>query len=191
MWLISLSPLRGPALRWFRDSFLPAGAAYADIDNMAAHAPPGAGGLLWLPYLSGEKGVIHDPDARGSLVGLDAQHQPRHIARALLEGIAFGIREILEAYEKGGVPIEEVRLSGGGARSRLWNQIKADVLGQTVGVLQALETGCLAAAVLAAVATGQYHDRREASLAMARVSEVVQPNPTCVEIYQQAYCLYK
>lgn len=191
LWLVSLSPLRGPAIRWLRDNLLPAGATYADIDDLAGKVPPGAQGLLCLPYLSGEKGVVHDPDARGMLVGLDTQHQRGHIARAVLEGIAFGLREILEAYQAEGVPVEEVRLAGGGARSRLWNQIRADVLGRPVNILRVLEAGCLGAAVLAAVAVGLYRDRYEGALAMARVAESLQPDPAHAEIYQEVYRLYK
>lgn len=190
LWLRSLSPVRGPALRWFKAAFLSPGASYAAIDQLAATVPTGAEGLLCLPYLSGEKGVVHDPQARGALVGLDTRHGAAHIARALLEGVAFGLREILEAYAEAGAPASTVRLSGGGARSRLWNQMKADVLGRPVEVLRVREAGCLGAAMLAAVALGVYPDRRAAAQAMASVAEVLAPDPTAAAVYQEVYTLY-
>jgi xylulokinase len=170
---------------------LPPGAGYAEIDALAAQAPPGADGLLFLPYLAGEKGVIHDPQARGMLVGLDTRHTPAHIARALLEGVAFGVREILDAYQASGAPLTAVRLSGGGARSRLWNQIKADVLGQPVDVLETAEAGCLGSAMLAAAAIGQQPGWQTASSRMARIAERIEPDPAQGERYTALYALYQ
>jgi xylulokinase len=191
LWLVSLSPLRGPTMRWLRDTILEPGAAFADIDRLAEQAPPGAEGLMCLPYWSGEKGVVHDPQARGILLGLDERHQRGHIARAVLEGIAYGVREILESYQADGLAVAQVRLSGGGARSRLWNQIKADVLGRPAGVLQVLETGCLGAAMLAAITLELYPSRAEASRAMSQIAETLEPDPGRAETYQYAYERYR
>jgi xylulokinase len=190
LWVVSLSPLRGAAMRWLRDTLLERGASYAGIDELAGRAPAGAQGLLCLPYWAGEKGVVHDADARGILIGLDNRHGREHIARAMLEGIAYGLREILEAYAADDLAITEVRLSGGGAGSDLWNQIKADVLGRPVGVMQVIETGCLGTAMLAGVALGLYRSRQEAAEAMAHVSETIQPDPSRMATYQHAYGLY-
>jgi xylulokinase len=191
LWLLSLSPVRGPTLAWFRDLLLPRDSTFADLDHMAAQAPPGSEGLLCLPYLSGEKGAIHDPGARGILIGLDLQHEKRHMARAVLEGIAFSTRQILEAYEVQGVRAKEVRLCGGGAKSRIWNQIKADIFNVPVKILQVLDTGCLGAAMLAAVAAGDYGDRKAACISMSNISSTILPDPQNVGMYRSAYEAYK
>ncbi|MCC7355956.1 MAG: hypothetical protein IT330_19625 [Anaerolineae bacterium] len=191
LWLLSLSPVRGIAPRWFRDQMLPDGATYDTMHALAATAPAGAGGLLFLPTLAGEKGVVHDPDARGVFFGLSPQHSLAHLARAILEGIAFGLRQILETYQAHGAEIREVRIGGGGARSRLWNQIKADVLGREVGVLRVLETGCLGAAMLAGVGVGLFPDLREAAATMNRVAEILSPDPDRHARYSALYEVYK
>lgn len=190
-WLLSLSPLRGPVLRWFRDVLLPSGATYNDIDRLASQAPPGAGGLLCLPYWTGEKGVVHDPGVRGMFVGLDVQHGLEHMARAILEGVAYGLREILEAYAANRVVASRICVSGGGARSHVWNQIKADVLGRPIQVLKVVETGCLGAAIIAAVATGAYANTREAVAKMVNVAQVVEPDPARAAIYEEGYMTYR
>jgi xylulokinase len=190
-WLVALSPLRGPAMQWLRDTVLPQGGSFADIDALAEQAPAGARGLLCLPYFAGEKGVVHDPQARGVLIGLDARHDRGHVARAVLEGIAYGLRDILEAYLTAGYPVNELRLAGGGARSRLWNQIKADVLERPVNVMQVAECGCLGAAILAAVAIGLYRNRVTAAAEMSRVAETLQPEPACALVYRRSYELYR
>ena len=191
LWLLSLSPVRGPTLAWFRDLLLPGGSTFADLDRLAVQAPPGSDGLLCLPYLSGEKGAVHDPEARGVLMGLDLQHEKRHLARAVLEGIAFSTKQILEAYEIQGVKAKEVRLCGGGARSGIWNQIKADIFNVPVQILQVLDTGCLGAAMLAAVAAGDYGDREAACSSMSNISSTILPDPRNVEMYRSAYEAYK
>jgi xylulokinase len=191
LWLLSLSPVRGIALRWFRDRMLPVGATYETMHALAATAPPGAEGLLFLPTLAGEKGVVHDPDARGIFFGLSPQHGLAHLARAMLEGIAFSLRQVLETYQAHGAEIREVRIAGGGARSRLWNQIKADVLGREVGVLKVLETGCLGAAMLAGVGVGLFPDLRAAAATMNRVAEIFSPDPARHARYSALYQVYK
>ena len=189
--LISLSPIRGPAHRWFRDLLLPPESSFADLDRLAALAPPGAEGLLCLPYFSGEKGLVHDPVARGVIAGLSDYHSPAHLARSILEGIAYGIRQILEAYQAEHHEFSEIRLTGGGARSMFWNQMKANVLGRPVHILQIPETGCLGAALLSAVTLGYYPDIRSACDAMVAVGTEISPQPKESEIYNQTYPVYQ
>lgn len=191
LWMLSLSPVRGPTLAWFRDLLLGSQASYAELDQLASQAPPGSSGLICLPYFSGEKGVVHDPAARGMLVGLDLQHGQPHLARSVLEAIAHSLRQIVETYEAQGAPVRELRLAGGGAKSELWNRIKADVLGREIHVLQVLETGCLGAAILASVAVGHYPDRRQACEMMTRVAKTIHPNPNTSEIYHQAQRVFQ
>jgi xylulokinase len=187
LWMLSLSPVRGPTLRWFRDLLLPEGATYQDLDNLASHASPGSDGLLCLPYFSGEKGFVHDPSARGMLLGLNLHHGKTNLARAILEGIAFSTRQILDAYREQGHDSDEIRLCGGGAGSALWNQIKADIFGQDVYVLKVLDAGCLGAAIMAAVAVGDFNNLNQASDAMSQVERIFSPNAASSKIYHRAY----
>ncbi|HZQ07801.1 MAG TPA: FGGY-family carbohydrate kinase, partial [Anaerolineae bacterium] len=191
LWLTSLAPLYGVAPRWFRDQFLPSGSTFETLHALAAQAPPGAASLIFLPSLRGEKGIVHDPTARGVFVGLSTQHGTTHLARAILEGTAFGLRQIIEKYEAGGAGLCEIRIAGGGAHSSLWNQIKADVLGRPVAVLRVLETGCLGAATLAGVGVGLYPDLRQASASLNSISEWVVPDPQRHEYYSALYEIYQ
>lgn len=187
LWMCSLSPVRGPTLQWFLETLLPSGSTFSDFDSLAAQAPLGAEGLMCLPTFSGEKGLVHDPHARGALVGFDLHHGRPHMARAALEGIAFSLYEILNAYRDEGHDWQEIRLCGGGARSDLWNQIKADVIGMEVSVLRVLETGCLGAAILASVAAGVDHELSQASRRLAVIDHVIEPNPAHHERYHSMY----
>src|SRR5437763_17169127 len=103
----------------------------------AEKAPAGADGLLWTPYLMGERPPHLDPHARGALVGLAASHTRAHVVRAILEGVAFSLRDTLTIFDEMSVPVETIRLGGGGARYRLWRQIQADVYGRAAEALAA------------------------------------------------------
>src|SRR6185295_19979577 len=139
------------SLRWFRDQF---GARseddrdpYERLTEEAAAAPPGANGLMWTPYLMGERTPHLDPNARAALVGLTASHTRAHVVRALLEGVAFSLRDTLEIFREMKVPVNEIRLGGGGARSKLWRQIQADVYGREVATVRAEEGAAYGAAI--------------------------------------------
>jgi xylulokinase len=171
----------GLSLRWFRDQF---GAGpddgrepYDRLAEEAAKTPPGADGLLWTPYLMGERTPHLDPNARGSLVGLTAQHTRAHVIRAILEGVAFSLRDTLTLFREIGVPIESIRLGGGGARSPLWQQIQADIYGMPVELIEADEGGAYGAALLAGVGTGNWSSVEAACDSAVRVAKRVQPNP--------------
>ncbi len=124
----------GLSLRWFRDQF--GGGAddardpYERLTEEAARIPPAANGLIWTPYLMGERTPHLDPHARAALVGLTANRTRAHVVRAILEGVAFSLRDTFEIFKKMNVPVGEIRLGGGGARSELWRQIQADVYGR-------------------------------------------------------------
>jgi xylulokinase len=171
----------GLSLRWFRDQF---GAGpddgrdpYDRLAEEAAKTPPGADGLLWTPYLMGERTPHLDPNARGALVGLTAQHTRAHVIRAILEGVAFSLRDTLTLFREIGVPIESIRLGGGGARSPLWQQIQADIYGMPVELIEADEGGAYGAALLAGVGTGNWSSVEAACESTVRVAKRVQPNP--------------
>src|SRR5271170_1151551 len=171
----------GLSLRWFRDQF---GAGtddgrdpYERLAEEAAKTPPGADGLLWAPYLMGERTPHLDPNARGALVGITAQHTRAHVIRAILEGVAFSLRDSLTLFREIGVPIESIRLGGGGARAPLWQQIQADIYGLPVELIEADEGGAYGAAILAGVGTGTWPSVEAACESVVRVAKRVNPDP--------------
>jgi xylulokinase len=190
----------GGAFRWFRDAVgqaekaLGAGLNRDPYDILTAQAeetPPGAEGLLFLPYLTGERCPHPDPNARGAFVGLTLRHGKGHLARAVLEGVSFGLRDSLELIKALGVPITQVRASGGGARSALWRQIQADVFGAELAVVNVTEGAAFGAALLAGVGAGVFGDVRQAADACVRVVSVVEPQAEAVATYEGLYPLYR
>jgi xylulokinase len=143
----------GLSLRWFRDH-LAAGVSYDKLTAEAARVPPGSDGVLWAPYLMGERTPHCDPNARAALVGLAASHSRGHVVRAILEGVAFSLRDTFSIFAELDVPVGHVRLGGGGSLSALWRQIQADVYGHTVDTASAEEGAAYGAAILAAVGIG-------------------------------------
>jgi xylulokinase len=185
----------GLSLRWFRDQF---GAGpddgrdpYKRLTEEAASAPPGADGLLWAPYLMGERTPHLDPHARAALVGLTASHTRAHVVRALLEGVAFSLRDTLTIFEEMGVPVETVRLGGGGARSGLWRQVQADIYGREVELVEADEGAAYGAALLAGVGGGAWGSVEEACAATVRVRERVAPQPEAARLLDEQYKIYQ
>ncbi|HEX7295165.1 MAG TPA: xylulokinase, partial [Pyrinomonadaceae bacterium] len=139
----------GLSLHWFRDQF--GRESYDQLTAEAASVPAGANNLLWAPYLMGERTPHLDPNARAALVGLTASHTRGHVVRAILEGVAFSLRDSFEIFREMNVPVESIRLGGGGARSKLWRQIQADIYGHSVDIVQAEEGAAYGAALLAGV----------------------------------------
>jgi len=155
----------GGALRWFRDELCgeeiaqAAGTGrdpYELITEAAASVPPGCEGLVFLPYLTGERTPHKDPHAKGAFVGLSLRHTKAHMARAVLEGVSFGMRDGVEIMRGMGVPINEVRVTGGGARSAFWKQIMADTCGAPMATINVDEGPAYGAAILSSVAAGLY-----------------------------------
>ena len=144
------------SLRWFRDAIAPE-ASFDDLVDGAAEVPAGAGGLLFLPYLSGERSPYPDPHARGAFVGLTLAHDRRHLARAVLEGVAFGLRDGLDLMTAAGMPAPaQIRASGGGTASGLWRQVLADVLHAEIATVSTTEGAAFGAGLLAAVGAGWF-----------------------------------
>src|SRR3954463_6540170 len=125
--LMGVTQAAGLSLRWLRDQLSARDDGYDSMLAEAARVPAGADGVLWAPYLMGERTPHLDPNARAALVGLTANHGRAHVIRAILEGVAFSLRETFTLFDEMDVPVREVRLGGGGARSRLWRQVQADV----------------------------------------------------------------
>jgi len=190
----------GGSFRWFRDSlgeperstaWLTGDDPYDLLTREAARAPVGSDGLLFLPYLTGERTPYPDPQARGAFVGLTVRHSKSHLIRAVLEGVSFGLRDSLELVKGLGVPIEQVRASGGGARSSLWRQIQADVFGTELVLVNVTEGAAYGAALLAGVGAEVFSSVEEAVTRTVRVTERTLPIPENVQRYQALYPVYR
>jgi xylulokinase len=180
----------GLSLKWFRENF-GAGESYDELAEEAAQIPSGADGAIWLPYLMGERTPHLDPHARAALVGLTASHTRAHAVRAVLEGVAFSLRDSLEIFRELNVPIETIRLGGGGAKSALWRQIQADVYEQRVETIEAEEGAAFGAALLAAVGAGAWKTVDKACAETIRVKERIEPNAESSEKLNRNYAAYK
>jgi len=172
------------SLRWLLEIV---GGDYATLTEEAALWPPGADGLLFAPYLSGERTPHADPDVRGAFTGLSLEHDRGALVRALLEGVAYGLRDSLELLRGLGVDALVGRASGGGARSRLWLEIVASVLGLPLELTAVEEGAAYGAALLAGVRAGLWSDADEAVAACVRVRERIEPNPEWQRVYDDGY----
>ena len=164
----------GLSLRYLRDTFF-SDLSYEDLGQMAAQAPPGCDGLLWAPYLFGERTPHLDPDARAAFVGISASTQRAHFVRAVLEGVAFSLKESFTLFAELDLPIGRIRLGGGGARSAVWRQIQADVYAHPVELLEAEEGGAFGAALLAGTGVGAWPSVAAACEATIRPAQTIYP----------------
>lgn len=189
----------GAMLDWIVRTFAATEAAAAaaagetphqHLDRLAAKLPPGADGLVLLPYFLGEKTPIHDPHARGTLIGLGLHHTLGHVWRAALEAIVFGFRHHLDVFKELGTPARRVIASDGGAQSPLWMQIAADALAQPVELLVGHPGSCLAAAYVAAVGVGALDDWDQTTR-FVRPAGIVEPEPSTAGAYEHAYGLFR
>ena len=178
------------SLRWLRDAVAP-GSSYDELLAEAAAVPPGAEGVLFLPYLSGERTPHADPNARGAFIGLALSHRRGHLVRAVLEGVAYGLRDSLELLRVLGVRPEVGRASGGGARSRLWLEIVASVLGLSLELTAVEEGAAFGAALLGGVAAGIFVDVHEAVAACVRVRERIEPSDAWRAAYEPGYARFR
>ena len=169
----------GLSLRYFRDTFTPINS-YDELSVLAADVPAGSDGLFWTPYLFGERTPHLDAKARAAFIGITASHTRGHFVRAVLEGVAFSLRDTLTLFAELGIPVGEIRLGGGGARGKLWRQIQADVYGQPVGRLEAEEGGAFGAALLAGVGVGAWPSVEAACAATVRVADTIAPKDASV-----------
>jgi xylulokinase len=164
---------------------------YFLLTDEAAMAGPGAEGLFFLPYLTGERTPHFDPDARGGWIGLTVRHGRPHLIRAVLEGATYAMRDSLELIREMGVQLAEIRLSGGGARNPLWKQIQADIYGQDVVTINAGEGPAYGVALLAQVGTGGFASVPEACDATIRVVETTKAEAKTVAFHHWAYPIYR
>lgn len=165
--------------------------AYQTINSEALSVPAGSEGLLFAPYLSGERTPHADPNARACFVGLTAKHHRGHLARAVMEGVAMSLRESLEIIRDLGVPIREMRLSGGGAKSQLWRQIFADCMDQPACTINAEQGPAFGVALLAAVGIGRFKNIEEACKATIEVVKKTPPKKAAAKQYNQLFPIYQ
>ena len=199
-YLMGVTQGAGLSLRWLRDNIgLPERAlerwtgldAYELLTKEAESVPPGSNGLIFLPYLQGERTPHLDAYARGGWIGLTASHDRRHLVRAVLEGVAFSLKDCFAIISEQGLRLEQVRATGGGAKSPLWRQIIADVLGVELVTTNAQEGPAFGAALLAGVASGVYTSVQQACETTVRVVERTEPRPEVEGVYAQMYETYR
>ena len=190
----------GLSLRWFRDQLAAREveqAASRGLDpydliiEKAERVHTGSEGLLWFPYLMGERTPHLDASARGSWFGLTAAHTGGHLVRAILEGVAFSLRDSLEIFRELEIPITQVRLSGGGSRNGFWRQIQADIYGQELVTLGTSEGSAYGAALLAAVGSGMFATVEQACERTIQVTEKIAPRPASANLYDRYYEVYR
>lgn len=194
--VMGVTQAAGLSLRWFRDLVMrdhpgEGGDPYDRLTAEAAMAPPGADGLLWAPYLMGERTPHLDANARGALAGVTASHTRAHVARAILEGVAFSLKDTFTIFGEMNVPVKRIRLGGGGARSPLWRQIQADVYGYDVEIVEAEEGAAYGAAILAGVGAKIWPSVDAACEAVVRVAERIRANAANVAVMEAGYKAFR
>src|SRR5579859_6013386 len=198
--VMGVTQAAGLSLRWYRDQFGQASHAVNKKDGRdpydvfaeeASAAPVGSEGAFWVPYLMGERTPHLDPNARAALVGLTASHTRAHVVRAILEGVAFSLKDTFTIFDEMKVPVTAIRLGGGGARSPLWRQIQADVYGHEVEIVAAEEGAAYGAAILAGVGAGVWSSVEQACEAVVRVARRIAPNAKDSSTMQRAYVTYR
>ena len=189
----------GMVLRWFRDKFCSPEIdissfinvdSYNLLDQEAAQVPPGCNGLVMLPHLQGAMAPESNPKAKGVFYGFTLHHGKAHFVRSIMEAIAFAVQRNIDVLEDLGIKVDEIRSLGGGSRSLLWSQIKADVTQRSVYIMENEEAACLGAAMLAGVATGIYPNLKDATKKMVSIKKQVKPNKANMDIYKQGYKRY-
>jgi xylulokinase len=198
--LMGVSLSGGGSLQWFRNTLCQAeveaakkkkSSAYEMITAEAADIPAGSEGLFFLPYLSGERTPHADPDARACFVGLTLKHGRGHMVRAIMEGVAYAMRDSLAIIHDLGVPVKQIRASGGGSKSQLWKQIQADMFGQKVVTINAEEGPAYGVALLAAVGGGAFKNVEEACKATIRVVKETPTQKQAVAHYDRGFPIYQ
>jgi xylulokinase len=179
------------SLQWYRDTLTP-NVSFDDLLKEAESIPAGSEGLQFLPYLSGERTPHPDPLARGAFIGLTLRHNRAHMTRAVLEGVAFGLRDSFTLIQNAGLgTITQVRGSGGGTKGALWRQIMASVLNAELVTVNTTEGGAYGAALLAGVGAGAWSDVASACKACIKITGSTLPDPSQVDVYEKSYAVYR
>jgi xylulokinase len=192
--VMGVTQAAGLSLRWLRDMLAPTPDGRDGYDALTAEAsrvPPGADGVVWAPYLMGERTPHLDSSVRAGLIGLTASHTRGHIVRAVMEGVAFSLRDSFSIFQELDIPVDRIRLGGGGARSALWRQIQADVYRQDVETVAADEGSAFGAALLAGVGIGMWRTVDEACEATVQADVTASPDPSAVSTLNARYLDYQ
>jgi xylulokinase len=198
--VMGVTQAAGLSLRWYRDHFGGASPGVQKKDGRdpydvfaeeASTAPAASEGAFWVPYLMGERTPHLDPKARAALIGLTASHTRAHVIRAIMEGVAFSLKDTFSIFDEMKIPVTSIRSGGGGARSPLWRQIQADVYDREVEIVAAEEGAAYGAAILAGVGAGAWQSVEQACDAVVRVAKRIQPNPKDSATMQLSYTTYR
>ncbi len=187
--LMGVSLSAGGSLRWWRDIL--GNATYEEMGLLAAQAPPGSEGLVFVPYLTGERSPHLDPLARGAFFGLSSRHSAAHLTRAVMEGVAFSLRDSLDLMKELGEAPTQVRVTGGGARSDLWRQVLADVFDCRIVRTASDQGPAFGAALLASVAAGVHTNVEEACAGIELRADADDPDPARARIYAEYHAVYR
>lgn len=194
--LMAVTLAAGGSFRWLRDTLRESDSgtqalSYDEMTRAAAMVPPGSEGLIFLPYLSGERTPHLDPLARGAFIGLTARHGAAHMIRAVMEGVTFSLRDGLEIMRDLGLPVEQIRVTGGGGRSELWRQMQADIYNAEVATLAVEEGPAYGAALLAGVGTGLFSSVADAADRCVAVTSMLAPDARAQAQYERSYSVYR
>jgi xylulokinase len=188
--VMGVTQAAGLSLRWLRDVIAP-GASYGSLTAEAAAIPAGSDGLIWAPYLLGERTPHLDSQATAAFYGITASHTRGHLVRAVLEGVAYSLKDTFTLFAELQIPVKGVRLGGGGARGQLWRSIQASIYGYPSDVLVAEEGAAFGAALLAGVGAGAWHDTDAACATAIRVAEQIVPDPSAAQSNANGYKIYR
>jgi len=190
--LLSAILSAGLSLKWLRENILYTADSYGIFDKEADKIKVGSEGVIFLPYLLGERSPYMNPQAKGVFFGLNLKHHRAHLIRAIMEGVVFALRDCLEVFEELGIKIDQVIASGGGAKSKVWKQIQADIFNKEVFTTQSVEQAAMGAAILAGVGVGIYKDVEEGCKKIVKLKEEkIKPIPENVNIYHKQFEIYK
>lgn len=192
--LMAVTLAAGGSLRWLRDTLAGPGIhedGYEELAEEASAVAPGSEGLLFLPYLMGERTPHLDPFARGAFIGLTARHGRGHLVRAVMEGVTYSLRDGRDIMRDMGLDVGEIRVTGGGARSPLWRQMQADIFGTPITRMRAEEGPAFGAALLASVGTNTYPDIETAVASTVKTAGSLAPDPLAMPAYERGYAIYR
>jgi len=182
----------GLSLKWLRENILHTPDAYHIFDEEVEKISAGSESIIFLPYLLGERSPYMNPQAKGVFFGLSLKHHRAHMIRAVMEGVVFALRDCLEVFEELGIKIEQVIASGGGAKSRIWRQMQADIFNKEISMTQSIEQAAMGAAILSGVGVGIYKDTEEGCKKVVKLKEEkIKPIPENVDIYNRQFVIYK
>jgi xylulokinase len=180
----------GLSFRWLKETFF-AGQDYDELTAAAARVPAGSQGLEWAPYLLGERTPHLDPEVRAAFTSISTVHTATHFVRAVLEGVAYSLKDTFTLFAELGIPVSAVRLGGGGARGPLWRKIQAGIYGRTVEVLTAEEGGAFGSALLAGVGAGHWASLDEACGQAIEVAQRIDPDAGDLAAYEAGYAHWR